>query len=115
MAAIPITLFLPNAGLANPGGTQATATNVVAAAPAEELILRAVVVTGASNVTVRSGANPPALEGGQGDLIVNCPIGTTWIGPLTSGRFVQNGGAFNVDAATPANVTLTAFRVPRSA
>lgn len=116
MAAIPLSPLVANSSLAGPAGTASGATNIVAAgASPEEVILRAVVITATTNVTVKAGDNPPALSGGQGDLTVACPVGTTFLGPFTSARFVQSDGTINVDVATPANVTLTAFRVPRTA
>lgn len=116
MATIPLSPFVPNSSLANPAGTAPTATNIVSAdGRAEEIVIRAVVVTATTNVTVKAGDNPPALAAGQGDLVVACPIGTTHLGPFTSARFLQSDGTINVDVATPANVTLTAFRLPRTA
>jgi len=115
MAAIPISELTPNARTADPAGTASGATNIVAASVPEELLLRAVVTTATTNVTIKAGDNPPALNSGQGDLTAACVVGTNWIGPLTSARFIQSDGTINVDVATPANVTLTAFHLPRTA
>lgn len=115
MASIPLSALVANSSLAGPAGTASGATNIVAAGPPEEVVLRAVVVTATTNVTVKAGDSPPAHSAGQGDLVVACPVGTTFLGPFTSGRFVQDDGTMNVDVATSANVTLTAFRVPRTA
>lgn len=115
MAAIPITELTPNARTADPAGTASGATNIVAATESEELLLRAVVTTATTNVTVKAGANPPALSAGQGDLVEACVVGTNWIGPFTSARFIQADGTINVNVATAANVVLTAFHIPRTA
>lgn len=115
MASIPISELTPNARTADPSGTASGANNTIAASVPEELLIRAVVATATTNVTIKAGDNPPALSAGQGDLVAACVVGTNFIGPLTSARFIQSDGTINVDVATPANVTLTAFHVPRSA
>lgn len=116
MATIPLSNFTANGLLADPAGTASGATNTVSAAvcPVEEIVLRAVVATATTNVTVKAGDSPPALAAGQGDHVEACPVGTSWLGPFTSSRFVQSDGTLTVDVATPANVTLAAFRVPRA-
>lgn len=116
MASIPLSTLTPNARTADPAGTASGSTNIVAAGAApEEIILRAVVANATTNVTVKAGANPPALSAGQGDVVAACVVGTNFIGPLSSARFIQADGTINVDVATAANVTLTAFVVPRTA
>lgn len=117
MANIPLSALTPNARTADPAGTAPTATNIVqcAVCPTEKVLLRAVVVTATTNVTVKAGDNPPALAAGGGDLVAACVVGTNFIGPFESARFVQSDGTLNVDVATPANVTLTAIRLPRTA
>lgn len=117
MATIPLTAFTPNAGLADAAGTAAGATNTVSVqgVPLEEIVLRVVTATATTDLTVRAGDNPPALSAGQGDLVLSLPVGTRWVGPFTSARFAQNDGTLNVDSATAANHTITAFRMPRTA
>lgn len=117
MATIPLSEFVPNASLAGPAGTAAGATNVVSTSGTrlEEVVLRVVTTTATTNVTVKAGVYPPALNAGQGDLVVACPVGTTFIGPFTSARFVRADGTLNVDSATAANHTITAFKLPRTA
>lgn len=116
MATLALSELVPNGSLPGPAGTAADATNIVSAAgAAEEVMLRAVVTTATTDVTVKAGDNPPALSAGQADLTVPCPVGTTFLGPFTSARFSQSNGAINVDVETAANVTLTAFRLPRTA
>lgn len=117
MATIPLSTLVPNSLLAGPAGTAAGATNVVSTenVPLEEVVLRVVTTTATTVATVKAGDYPPALSAGQGDLAVSCPVGTTFIGPFTSARFVQNDGTLNVDSATAANQTITAFKLPRTA
>lgn len=117
MATIALTQLVPNDSIAAPTQTASTATNIVstAGAPLEEVILRVVVTTATTNVTVKAGDNPPALSAGQGDLVEALAVGTHYMGPFTSARFVQGDGTLNVDVATPANVTLGAMRMPRTA
>lgn len=116
MATYALSNLVANSSLAGPAGVVSDATNIISAGGrTDEVILRAVVTTGTTNVIVKAGDNPPALAAGQGDLTVACPVGTTFLGPFTSARFVQDDGTINVNVATPANVTLTAFRIPRTA
>lgn len=116
---IALSPLVANSSLAGPAGTAADATlNTISAAgvPLEEVFIRAVVATGTTNVVIKASANnPPALSAGQGDLTVACPVGTTFIGPFTSARFMKKDGTLDITTATPANVTLTAFRLPRNA
>lgn len=115
---IALSPLVANSSLAGPAGTASDATlNTISAGgvPLEEVFVRAVVATATTNVVIKAGANPPALSAGQGDLTVACPVGTTFLGPFTSGRFMQQNGTMNITVATAANVTLTAFRVPRTA
>lgn len=124
MATVPLSSFAPNSSLAAPAGTTLGATNTVSTngVPLEEVVLQVVTSTATTVLTVKAGSNPPALSAGQGDLAVSCPVGTTWIGPFTSARFAQGmqpdrvtGGILNVDSATGANQSVTAFRLPRTA
>lgn len=117
MAAIPLSNFVPNADFADPAGTAAGSTNIVGSAgvPLEQVVLRVVTATATTVLTVKAGANPPSLSAGQGDLAVSCTVGTRFIGPFTSARFMQADGTMNVNSATAANHTITAFRLPRTA
>ena len=117
MATIAVTALSPNAGTAAPSQTASGSTNIVSTAstPLEEIVIKAVVTTATTNVTVKAGDHPPALSAGQGDLVVAATVGTHYIGPFTSARFLQSDGTLNVDVATAANVTLAALRLPRTA
>lgn len=116
---IALSPLVPNSSLAGPAGTAADATiNTISSGgvPLEEIFVRAVVATATTNVVIKASVNnPPALSAGQGDLTVACLVGTTFLGPFTSGRFMKKDGTFDITTATPGNVTLTAFRLPRTA
>jgi hypothetical protein len=117
MATISLIGLSPNNSTAATTGTASGATNIISTAgvPLEEIMLVAYTTTATTNVTVKGGDYPPALSAGQGDLVVACPVGTTYIGPLSSARFMQDDGTLNVNVATAANVALAAVRVPRTA
>jgi len=120
--AVTITTFVANAGTTEPAGTAVDPTNghVINAAgiPVEEIMIRVANTNGTQRtVTVKAGGNPPALEAGQGDLAVVVPAttGVKWIGPLSSGRFVQADGTILVDLEASIAGTITAYRFPRRA
>lgn len=103
-----------NANLADPAGTALTsATNgTIAGAEPELLVFRVVNSTTAGNFVVKAGTLPLAIASGQGDLTTAVGISATvWVGPVESGRFLQNDGSLNVTVTQ--NMTVTAFRVPR--
>jgi hypothetical protein len=117
MATIAVTALTANSNTAAPTQTASGTTNIVSAAniPLEEIMLKAVVTTATTVVTIKAGDYPPALSAGQGDAALSLTVGTHYVGPFTSGRFVQSDGTLNVDVATAANVTLAAIRLPRTA
>lgn len=117
MATIAVSPLVPNSFLAAPTQTASGTSNVVSAAgiPLEEVMVKAVVTTATTVVTVKAGDSPPALAAGQGDAALSLATGTHYIGPFTSARFLQSDGTLNVDVATAANVTLAAIRMPRTA
>jgi len=120
MATYALSQLVPNGLLADPAGTLTGAgnnsvTTSGAGVRAGEVILRVVTATATTTVTVKAGTYPPALSSGQGDLVFSCPVGTSWLGPFTGARVEQSDGTLNVVSATPANTTITAFRVPRNA
>lgn len=117
MATIALSSLVPNSNLAAPPQTASTATNIVSTAgvPLEEILVKAVVTTATTVVTVKAGDSPPATAAGQGDAALSLAVGTHYVGPFTSARFLQSDGTLNVDVATPANVTLAAIRMPRTA
>lgn len=121
---LPVTALNANNLTANGAGTTGTTdghfvdTNTRNAindpVQAELLLLEATVTTGTTNVTVKAGNYPPALASNIGDLVAACPVGVTKLGPFESGRFLRNDGTIWIDYATPANVTIRAFRIPRN-
>lgn len=119
--AVTVTALTPNAGTTEPAGTTADPTNGHVVDPtgdSEALLLRCANTAGTpKNAIVKAGANPPALDAGLGDLTVQVPAtsGVRWIGPLTSGRFIQADGKVNVDLESGFAGTVTAYRVPRTA
>lgn len=119
--AVTVTLLNANAGTVEPAGTAADPTNghsVDPAGPTDLVLIRvANTFAGAKNVTIKAGANPPALEAGQGDLVVSVPAstGVRWFGPLVSGRFIQANGLINVDLEAGMTGTVTAYRIPKTA
>lgn len=117
MATIAVTALTANTNTAAPSQTASGSSNTVSTAgiPLEEVILKAVVTTATTTVTVKAGDYPPALSQGQGDLALSLAVGTHYVGPLTSARFLQDDGTLNVDVSTAANVTLAALRLPRTA
>jgi hypothetical protein len=78
----------------------------------EQTLLRVSNASGGSGtVTVKAGPNPPALAGGQGDLVTTVANSTTqWVGPFESGRFIQSDGSLLVESSVV--VTVTAFLIP---
>ena len=117
MATIAVTSLGSNNSTVGTTGTASGATNIISTAnlPLEQVMLVAVVTNATTNVTIKAGDSPPALSSGQGDLVKALVVGTHYIGPFTSARFMQNDGSLNVDVATAANVTLAALRLPRNA
>jgi hypothetical protein len=124
--AVPYSNLVPNAELADPAGTAVTSgagngaqipdvsPNRRQSAP-ELTILRVANASGSTGTaTVKAGPNPPALAGGQGDLVSSNILTATsrWIGPFESGRFLQADGSLIVE--TTQNMTVTAFKVPRN-
>lgn len=129
---IPLTPFVPNSNLADPAGTAGDTTNGHVINPdadwpnatLEEIVLRVSNGGGAGvTATVLAGANPPALESGEGGFATAVAAGAIeFIGPFTSGRFRQvadddagDPGGLWLDLSDDTSVTVTAFHVPRSA
>jgi hypothetical protein len=67
------------------------------------------------DITIKAGDYPPALAAGLGDLVVTVPFGDTlYIGPLESGRFLQNDGSMMIEAEATSG-TIGALLVSRRA
>lgn len=116
--AVPYSNLLPNAGLADPAGTAVVAAagngGQVANAFPELTVFRVSNASGGSGTaTLLAGSQPVAIASGQGPLTVTVANSATqWIGPVESGRFVQNDGSLILE--TSVAMTVTAFRVPRN-
>lgn len=118
--AVTIVNLPANAATADPTPTTADQPNghvIAATYPLEEIVLRIKQTDASARVaTIKAGANPPALEAGQGDLTRSMAQNETWwVGPLTSGRFAQADGSLLIDLAASFAGTITAFHVPRTA
>jgi hypothetical protein len=120
MAVYALNNLVPNGQLPLPAGTVTGAGNNSVTTSGngvnpEEIFLFVVTANATTNLTIKAGAYPPALSSGQGDLVVSTVVGTALVGPFTGARFLQNDGTLNIVSATPANTTITAFRMPRTA
>jgi hypothetical protein len=119
--ALTLTKLTANGSVADPAGNAVDPTNghvltLPAGATLEEIMLEVnLTFAGSKNLTVKAGANPPALEAGQGDLVVAINNAVKLIGPLTSGRFMQVGGQLFVDVEAASTGTIKAIRLPREA
>lgn len=123
------TAVTPRALVANGNLTGATgATTIdatlvtngvsVTAAIPEQTLIRVTNTEGSTNtVTVQSGAYPPALAAGLGDLVVTvaATTGVQYIGPLESGRFMQADGSLWLDFETGMTGAIDVLTVPRNA
>lgn len=112
--ALGVTDFVPNGKVAQPAGTLGDALgHVISGVKAEEIVLRVVVATATSTLTIGAGAKPPSLESkAQAESLT---VGTHFVGPFTSAQVTQKDGTINLDYGTPANTTVTVLRMPRTA
>lgn len=125
---MPRTAITPRALVANGSLDSATGpttidatlvTNgvVVNSAEPERTVIRVTNTEGSTNtVTIQSGDNPPALAAGQGDLVVTvaATTGARYIGPLESGRFLQNDGSMEIDFESGMTGTIDILLLPRA-
>lgn len=126
---MPRTAVVPRALVANgnligtSGATTIDATLVtngvsVTGAIPEQTVIRVTNTEGSTNtVTVQSGAVPPALAGGLGDLVVTvaATTGVQFIGPFESGRFMQSDGSLWLDFESGMTGSIDILTVPRNA
>jgi hypothetical protein len=116
--AATVNTLTANNNVAVPTTTAVDVANghVITGVPAEQLIIIAnLTFAGAKTITIKAGANPPALAAGQGDHVVSINNSTRWIGPLTSARFQQADGSVYVDYEAGSTGTITVVRLPRTA
>lgn len=126
---MPRTAVVPRALVANgnligtTGATTIDATLVtngvsVTGAIPEQTLIRVANTEGSTNtLTVQSGANPPALAAGLGDLVVTvaATTGVQYVGPFEGGRFMQSDGSLWLDFETGMTGTIDVLTVPRNA
>jgi hypothetical protein len=119
--ALTPTELVPNGRVTRPTGTVGIADgHYVAGLKSEEFFLDITVATAETDVTIKAGDYPPALESVQGDEVLTCAIGSHYAGPFTSARFqkaptLTDPGGIWIDYETPANVTVRVVHVPRTA
>jgi hypothetical protein len=96
--------------------TLVTAGVTIANAKPEKLVIRVANTEGSTNtVTIKAGANPPALRAAQGDLVVTvaATTGVEYIGPLESDKYLQADGSLSIDLETGMTGSLDALYMPR--
>lgn len=118
MAAITLTTLVENGKTASPTPAVITADNTYQAVPLARLtgrscILKIVVATAATTVTIQAGDTPPAQAAGLGDLVFTSLATGTYYVLLESGRFAQSDGTVMIKAATAANVSVAVLQIPR--
>lgn len=119
-----VTDLVPNSSIVRPTGVAGTVdghyinTNVRAAinddVKPEHLLLDITIANATTDVTLKAGDYPPALAAVAGDLTRSLAVGSHVVGPFESGRFLRRDGRVWLDYATPANVVVRAYRVPRN-
>lgn len=93
-------------------GVQIPATSGGGALPEQTLLRVSNASGGSGTITVKAGSLPLAIAANQGDLTVTVAnSATVWLGPLESGRFLQNDGSLICESSVA--MTVTAFKVPR--
>lgn len=118
MTALAVTALIENDKVAAPSQVALTTDATYQAAPiariaARGIILKIVVATAATTVTIQAGDSPPALAAGSGDLVFTSLATGTYYVMLESGRFLQSDGTIQIKAATAANVTVAVLQIPK--
>jgi len=119
-AVVPRQLAKNSNLIGTTGATTIDATLVtngvtIANARPEQLIIRATNTEASTNtVTVLAGANPPAIRGGQGNLVVTIAAtsGVQFIGPFESDKYLQADGSISLDFETGMTGSLDALYWP---
>lgn len=136
--AITYSTLPANSYLADPAGTEVDPTNdhTIAKCKFERTLIRVTNTAETTQlVTVKAGANPPALASSLGDVTYTLDAATVdtfwdaevdgeetevvtptvvWLGPFESGRFSQVDGSLSIDLASGHTGTITAFLIPKS-
>src|SRR5690242_5315737 len=108
------TALVANDKIAQPAGTAAVAGGhrITGVVP-ERLLLRVVIATATSTLTVAAGDKPPALEAKA--QAYSLGVGTHLIGPFSSAQVRQSDGTVLLDYGTAANTTVTPLAIPKVA
>jgi hypothetical protein len=83
----------------------------------ERILIRVTNTEGSTNtVTIAAGDSPPALAAGLGALVVTvaASTGVQYIGPLESGRFLQDTGDLHIDFESGMTGAIDILLLPRS-
>jgi hypothetical protein len=120
-AVVPRQLAKNSNLIGTTGSTTIDATLVtngvtIANARPEQLFIRVANTEGSTNtVTVKAGVAPPALRGGQGDLVVTvaATTGVQYMGPFESDKYLQADGSIWFDFETAMTGTFDALYWPR--
>jgi hypothetical protein len=119
--AVPYSNLVGNGSLADPACTALNPGvgngHTIANADSERTLIRVTNTHGSVHpVVLKAGTYPPAIASGQGDLSVSVPAttGVAWIGPVESGRFLQNDGSLLIDVEAAHTGTITAFKIPKA-
>lgn len=115
MTAVTYSALSTNGSLADPAGTSIAdaGTGTIAAAVPEQTVLRIVNGATATSFVLAAGDLPLAIASGQGDLTVAVAASATeWVGPIESGRFLQDDGSLSFTVSKAA--TVTAFKVAKN-
>lgn len=110
LAALGVAIDATNSHVVTPTG----------AIDPRELFLFVVNTTASSKTaTLKAGDNPPAARQGGGDLVATMTDGSTTptlaIIPLSSSRFMQSDGTFEIDIAASMTGRIGCFRLARTA
>lgn len=117
--AVVVTDLAANAGVAEPAGTTiapANGANIADIGDTGRIVIRVTNTNGTERtVTIKAGANPPAVREGIGDLAVAVPA-TTGVRYITieSARFLQADGSINVDFETSMAGVIQVLRTPKA-
>jgi hypothetical protein len=109
--------LIGSSGATTIDSTLVAAGVTIANAKPERLLLRVTNTEASTNtVTVKAGANPPALRAGGGDLVVTlaATTGVQFIGPLESDKYLQADGSLSIDLESGMTGSLDALYWPRS-
>lgn len=114
--AVPYTSLAVNSSVTQPSGTAITSGagngGQIAKAEPEKTVLRVVCGATGGNLTVLKGNYPPAMAASQGDLTQAFTANEVrTVGPIESGRFLQNDGSLIFECTQ--NMTVTAYKVAR--